>query len=84
MVKIITVLVKVIVSLILSGSILAGLIALIGYFDPSFSVGLFDLLGQGSFITWLLLALATAIVFSVLARLPVESEPSAPCKPNGP
>ncbi len=78
MVKIITIFVKIIVSLILSASILAGLIALIGYFDPSFSIGLFDLLKQGSFITWLLLALTTAVTFAVLARLPVGREPGTP------
>ncbi len=83
MLNIITVFVKIIISLILSGSILAGIIALIGYFDPSFSVGLFDLLKQGSFITWLLLALTTVIVFVTLARLPVGREPDTPGEPNG-
>lgn len=83
MVNIITVFVKIIVSLILSVSILSGLIALIGFFDPSFSIGLFDLLSQGSFITWLLLALATVITFAALARLPVGREPDTPHEPNG-
>ncbi len=84
MVKIITIFIKLIVSLILSVSIIAGLIALIGYFDPSFSIGLFDLLKQGSFITWLLLALTTAVTSAALARLPVGRESSAPCEPDGP
>ncbi len=84
MVKIITIFIKIIVSLILSVSILAGIIALIGYFDPAFSIGLFDLLNQGSFITWLLLALTTMVTFAALARLPVGREPCTPCEPNGP
>lgn len=83
MVKIITIFIKIIVSLILSASIIAGIIALIGYFDPSFSIGLFDLLRQGSFITWLLLALTTAATFAALTRLPVGRESSTPCEPDG-
>lgn len=82
MVKIITIFIKIIVSLILPASIIAGIIALIGYFDPSFSIGLFDLLRQGSFITWLLLALTTAVTFAALARLPVGRESGAPCEPD--
>lgn len=82
MVKIITIFIKIIVSLILSASIIAGIIALIGYFDPSFSIGLFDLLKQGSFITWLLLALTTAATFAALTRLPVGRESSTPCEPD--
>lgn len=83
MIKVFTVSVKIIISLMLSSSVLAGIIALVGFFDPSFSIGLFDMLRQGSFFTWLLLFLATAIIYAILSRLPVGGEPCAPCEPNG-
>ncbi len=82
MVTYFTVLVRVIASLILAGGILAGIIALAGLLDRSFSIGFFDLLAQGSGITWLLYALATVICYFVLRRIPLARPPDAPRRPD--
>ena len=44
--------------------------SLIRYFDPTFSISLFDLLAQFNFTGWLLLALLAGIIFAVLSYLP--------------
>jgi len=63
--------VKLLISFILSGSILFAGTSLIRYFDPTFSISLFDLLSQVNYSAWLLLALLAGIIFGVLSLLPV-------------
>ncbi|MEE8445355.1 MAG: hypothetical protein V3S44_08385, partial [Alphaproteobacteria bacterium] len=82
MVTYFTVLIRVIASLILAGGILAGIIALAGLLDRSFSIGFFDLLAQGSAITWLLYALATVICYFVLRRIPLARPSDARRRPD--
>lgn len=38
------------------------------FMDPAFSVGMLDMLAQGSPMAWLLLGLAATIVYAVLSR----------------
>ncbi len=82
MVAYFTVLIRVIASLILAGGILAGIIALAGLADRSFSFGFFDLLAQGSGITWLLYALATGICYFVSRKIPLAKRSDAPRRPD--
>lgn len=82
MVAYFTVLIRVIASLILSGGILAGIFALAGLVDRSFSLGFFDLLAQGSGITWLLYALATGICYFVSSKIPLVMRSGAPRRPD--
>lgn len=78
-----TILFRVIASLILAGGVLAGVIALAGLVDRSFSIGFFDLLAQGSGITWLLYALATVICYFGLRTIPLAKRSGAPRRPDG-
>jgi hypothetical protein len=70
--------IKLLISFIISGSILFAGTSVIRYLDPTFSVGLFDLLSQTNFTAWLLLALLAGIIFGVLSLLPVFATAKAP------
>jgi len=72
--KIISISVRVAISLILSGSALSGAVAIFRYADPGFSVSLLDLLLQYSVPAWLLLGLSTAVVFVILSKLPIVAD----------
>lgn len=61
----------VIISLILSGSMLAGVVAIFRYLDPDFSIGFLDLLTQFSLVAWMVLLLTSAIVYAILTKLPL-------------
>lgn len=50
---------------------MAGISSLFHWIDPAFPLGFADLLASQSPSAWLLLALATAIVFAALSRLRV-------------
>lgn len=56
------------------------------FMDPNFSVGMLDMLVQGSPMAWLLLGLATTIVYVALSRLTVfrtiGDRHNEPCKPD--
>ena len=58
------------ISLIFSSLILAGALAAFQFFDPTFSLGMFDMLALRSLPAWLLLGLTTAIGYALLSRLP--------------
>lgn len=58
-------------SLILSFSLIGGVISLITVIDPSFTISLIDLLGQINITAWLLLILCIGITFVLLAKIPV-------------
>ncbi len=78
-----TILFRVIASLILAGGVLAGVFFLVGPVDQSFSIAFFDLLVQGSGITWLLYALATGICYFVSSKIPLAKRSDAPRRPDG-
>ena len=65
--------IKLLVSFIISWSIIFAGTSLLRYFDPEFSVSLFDLLAQANLTAWLLLALLAGIIFGGLSILPVFS-----------
>jgi hypothetical protein len=77
--------IKLVISFIISGSVLFAGTSVIRYFDPTFSISLFDLLSQTNFTAWLLLALLAGIIFGVLSLLPVftTAKPSGNKKTNG-
>lgn len=62
--------IKLLISFIISGSLIFAGTSLVRYFDPTFSISLFDLLAQINFAAWLLLALLAGIIFGVLSYLP--------------
>jgi len=66
-------LVKLVISFIISGSIIFAGTSLIRYLDPTFSVGLFDLLRQPYPTAWLLLAVLAGMIYAALSFLPVFS-----------
>lgn len=63
--------IKLLISFIISGSLIFAGISLLRYYDPTFSVGLFDLLAQVNLTAWLLLGLMAGIIFGGLSMLPV-------------
>ena len=65
--------VKLLISFIISGSMIFAGTSLLRYFDPTFSIGLFDLLAQTNLTAWLLLGLLAGIIFAALSVLPVFS-----------
>lgn len=69
--KILSITGRVTISLILSGSMLAGVVAIFRYLDPAFTIDFFDLLAQFSLVTWMVFLLTAAIVFAILTKLPV-------------
>lgn len=71
--KLFSILLRVIISLIFSGLILAGALAAFQFFDPTFSLGMFDMLALRSLPAWLLLGLTTAIGYALLSRLPAQA-----------
>lgn len=56
------------------------------FMDPAFSVGMPDMLVQGSPMAWLLLGLAATIIYAVLSRFALfrnlGDRRSTPCRPN--
>jgi hypothetical protein len=70
--------IKLLISLISSGSLIFAGTSLIRYFDPTFSVSLFDLLARVNLTAWLLLALLTGIIFAGLSMLPVFAPAGKP------
>ena len=69
---------KLLISFIISGSILFAGTSVVRYFDPTFSISLFDLLSQTNFTAWLLVALLAGIIFGVLSMLPGFSSARSP------
>lgn len=65
--------VKLLISFIISWSCIFAGTSLIRYLDPTFTVGLSDLLGQANPTAWLLLALLAGLIFAGLSTLPVFS-----------
>lgn len=65
--------IKLLISFIISGSLIFAGTSLVRYFDPTFSISLFDLLAQVNLTAWLLLALLAGIIFAGLSILPVFS-----------
>lgn len=63
--------IKLLISFIISGSLIFAGTSLLRYYDPTFSVGLFDLLAQVNLTAWLLLGLMAGIIFGGLSILPV-------------
>lgn len=70
--------IKLLVSLIISGSSIFAGTSLIRYFDPTFSISLFDLLAQANLTAWLLLWLLAGMIFACLSILPVFSSSGKP------
>lgn len=70
--------IKLLISFIISGSLIFAGTSLLRYIDPTFSIGLFDLLAQVNLTAWLLLALMTGMIFGGLSLLPVFSPLKAP------
>lgn len=62
--------IKLLISFIIAGSLMFAGTSLIRYFDPGFSVGFFDLLGEPSTTAWLLLAVIAGLTFAGLSALP--------------
>ena len=58
-------------SLVIALVLMAGISSLFHWVDPGFSLGVFEMLALRSPSAWLLLVLATVIVFVVLSRLGV-------------
>jgi len=69
--------IKLLISFIVSGSLIFAGTSLIRYFDPTFSISLFDLLAQVNLTAWLLLGLLAGIIFAALSMLPVFSPAGA-------
>lgn len=67
---------KLLISFIISGSLIFAGTSLVHYFDPTFSISMFDLLAQVNLTAWLLLGLMAGLIFAGLSMLPVFS-------PNG-
>ena len=65
--------IKLFISFIISGSLIFAGMSLIGYFDPTFSISLLDLLAQVNLTAWLLLALMAGIIFGGMSILPIFS-----------
>ena len=63
--------IKLLISFIIAGSAIFAGTSLLRYFDPTFSIGLFDLLAQINLTAWLLLGLLAGIIYAALSRLPV-------------
>lgn len=62
------------------------MISMFHFIDPVFSVGMLDMLVQGSPTAWLLLGLASTIVYAVLSRLTlfrkIGDRQNESCKPD--
>jgi hypothetical protein len=67
--------IKLLISFIISGSLIFAGTSLVRYFDPTFTISLFDLLAQVNLTAWLLLGLMAGIIFAGLSMLPVFSSP---------
>jgi hypothetical protein len=65
--------IKLLISFIISWSCIFAGTSLIRFLDPTFTVGLSDLLGQGNPTAWLLLALLAGLIFAGLSTLPAFS-----------
>lgn len=65
--------IKLLISFIISWSLIFAGTSLLRYLDPTFSIGLLDLLAQVNLTAWLLLALLAGIVFAGLSTLPAFS-----------
>ena len=65
--------VTLLISFLISGSIIFTGTWLVHFFDPTFSISLFDLLEQVNLTAWLLLALLAGIIFGGLSMLPIFS-----------
>ena len=74
--------VTLLISFLISGSVIFTGTWLVHYFDPTFSISLFDLLAQVNLTAWLLLALLAGIIFSGLSMLPIFSPARKPKNPN--
>ncbi len=70
--------IKLLISFIISGSMIFAGTSLVHYFDPTFTISLFDLLAQVNLTAWLLLGLMAGIIFAGLSMLPVFSSPGRP------
>lgn len=70
--------IKLLISFIVSGSLIFAGTSLIRYFDPTFSIGLFDLLAQMNPTAWLLLGLLTGMIFVGLSMLQAYSSSGKP------
>ena len=66
--------VKLLISIIFSVSILFAVTSIIRYTDTAFTISLFDLLSKITFAAWLLWALLTGVIFKVLSQLPVFAD----------
>ena len=65
--------VTLLISFLISGSVIFTDAGLVHYFDPTFSINLFDLLAQVNLTAWLLLALLAGTIFGGLSMLPIFS-----------
>ena len=70
--------VTLLISFLISGSVIFTGTWLVQYFDPTFSISLFDLLAQVNLTAWLLLALLAGIIFGGLSMLPIFSPARKP------
>lgn len=65
--------IKLLISFIIAGSTIFAGTSLLRFMDPTFSVGLFDLLSQLNPTAWLLLGLLAGLIFAGLSKLPAFS-----------
>jgi hypothetical protein len=62
--------IRIVLSVIISFCIISGIVAVISYADPTFTIGFLDLLRQYSITAWLLLILSSGILFGILTKIP--------------
>lgn len=66
------------ISFLISGGLIYTGTWLVHYFDPTFSISLFDLLAQVNLTAWLLVALLAGLIFAGLSMLPLFSPAKQP------